>query len=141
MRGLGQRLSSCFPETKKDQGQEGAAAGLARITALIHETLGEAGIDVSQIAGIGVGCPGPIEWEKGIVSVAVNLGWKNVAIGDYLEKEFNCPVKVLNDVDAGVYGEYRFGAGIGSHCVVGIFREPGSEEAVFTKVKSFEAAG
>lgn len=106
---------------KKTKGQEGAAAGLERISLLIQETLTEAGIDISQVSGIGVGCPGPIEWEKGVVSVAVNLGWKNVAIGDYLEKQFGCPVRVLNDVDAGVYGEYRFGAGIGSHCVLGIF--------------------
>jgi glucokinase len=30
-------------------------------------------------------------------------------------------VAVLGDVDAGVYGEYRFGAGKGARCLVGVF--------------------
>jgi glucokinase len=38
-----------------------------------------------------------------------------------LEERFPCPVAVLNDVDAGVYGEYRFGAGAKSRCCLGLF--------------------
>jgi glucokinase len=38
-----------------------------------------------------------------------------------LESEFGVPVAVTNDVDAGVYGEYRFGAGRSAHTVLGIF--------------------
>jgi glucokinase len=32
-----------------------------------------------------------------------------------------CPATMLNDVDAGLYGEYRFGAAKGSRCAVGVF--------------------
>lgn len=106
---------------KKTKGQEGAAAGLARIAELIRETLTENQIEPSQLAGIGVGCPGPVEWGKGVVSVAVNLGWKKVAVGEYLEAQFGCPVRIVNDVDGGVFGEYRFGAAVGAYCAVGIF--------------------
>ncbi len=106
---------------KKTKGMDGANAGLERISGLILETIGDAGIVVEQIAGIGIGCPGPIDWRKGIVTVAVNLGWKDVAIGEYLSIKFNCPVQVLNDVDAGIYGEYRFGAAVGAYAAVGIF--------------------
>jgi glucokinase len=52
---------------------------------------------------------------------APNLGWQNVAIQDFLQARFGCPARIANDVDAGVYGEYRFGAGRGSRCVVGVF--------------------
>src|SRR5207253_863762 len=62
-----------------------------------------------------------VDLERGVVVEAANLGWRNVAIRDALEKEFKCPVVVLNDVDAGVYGEYRFGAGKGLRCVIGVF--------------------
>ncbi len=58
---------------------------------------------------------------NGVVRVAVNLGWKDVAVGKFLESKFGCPVSVLNDVDAGVYGEYCFGAGRGSRTALGIF--------------------
>jgi glucokinase len=106
---------------KKTKGIEGSAAGLERIAELIEQTLTENGISRSQVAGIGVGCPGPIDWAKGVVSVAVNLGWENVSIGSFLSDRFGCSVEVLNDVDAGVYGEYCFGAAIGAYSTVGIF--------------------
>jgi glucokinase len=38
-----------------------------------------------------------------------------------LTKKFGCPVVVANDVDAGTYGEYRFGAGQGVRCLLGVF--------------------
>lgn len=106
---------------KKTKGMEGVAAGQDRIADLIQETLAEANITEDQLAGIGIGCPGPIDMEKGVVCIAPNLGWKRVAISEFLEKRFSCPVRVLNDVDAGIYGEYRFGAAMNAFCVVGVF--------------------
>ncbi len=94
---------------------------LERIAGIIQKSVEEVGCTTADILGIGIGCPGPVEWEKGIVRVAVNLGWKNTPVGDFLHDRFQCPVSVLNDVDAGVYGEYRFGAAAGSRCAVGIF--------------------
>jgi len=38
-----------------------------------------------------------------------------------LEDELDCPVSVLNDVDAGVFGEYSLGVAIGARSVAGIF--------------------
>jgi glucokinase len=38
-----------------------------------------------------------------------------------LEKEFPCPVILCNDVDAGTFAEWRFGAAQGARCVVGVF--------------------
>ena len=106
---------------KKTKGHEGVDDGIKRIEITIEQLLEDAQVQKEQVAGIGIGCPGPVDWRKGIVKEAVNLKWFNVPIGDHLQKKFGCPVAVLNDVDAGVYGEYRFGAGVGAHCVVGIF--------------------
>lgn len=104
--------------TKSELGEKGL---LERISATISKLLDESQVKPDALAGIGIGCPGPVEWEKGIVRVAVNLGWKNVAVGDYLKSEFGCPVAVLNDVDAGVFGEYSAGAARGARTAVGIF--------------------
>lgn len=106
---------------KKTKGFEGVEQGLKKIHATIHEALEQAQADPSQIQGIGIGCPGPLNFEKGVMLEAPNLGWKNVPIRKSLESAFGCPVVVLNDVDAGVYGEWCFGAGKGARCVVGIF--------------------
>ena len=106
---------------RRTKGEIGPKAGLERIETTISKLLNEEGVAESQVAGIGIGCPGPVEWEKGVIHVAVNLGWEDVAIGEFLRKRFGCPVAVLNDVDAGVYGEYCAGAAQGSRTTVGIF--------------------
>ncbi len=106
---------------KKTKGTEGAQAGVARIAALIRETFEEAEIPVDNIKSLGVGCPGPVDMDKGVVNVAVNLGWKNVSLASMLEDEIECPVSILNDVDAGVFGEYSAGAAQGARSVAGIF--------------------
>ena len=106
---------------RKTKGAEGAKAGLERIVQTIRDALDESKVDAGSLAGIGVGCPGNIDLEKGIVIDSANLGWKNFQIREALEKEFECPAVVLNDVDAGVYGEYRFGAGKNARCLIGVF--------------------
>src|SRR5262245_4234886 len=106
---------------RKTKGAEGAKAGLERIVETIRDALDEAKLSDGRLGGIGVGCPGNIDLEKGVVVDSANLSWKNLQLREALEKEFKCAAAVLNDVDAGVYGEYRFGAGKSARCLVGVF--------------------
>lgn len=106
---------------RKTRGNEGFEAGLERIESTIDKALAEAKIDPSRVVGIGMGCPGPVDPVSGTIYTAVNLGWHNVPVGEKLAARYKCPVAVLNDVDAGVYGEYSRGAAQGSRCTVGIF--------------------
>jgi glucokinase len=106
---------------RKTKGSEGSKAGLDRIVETIRDALAEANMANEKLAGIGVGCPGNVDLERGVVIDSANLGWRNLQMREALEKEFKCPAVVLNDVDAGVYGEYRFGAGKGARCLVGVF--------------------
>jgi glucokinase len=106
---------------RKTKGSEGSTTGIPRIIETIERNLQEAGFERNRIAGIGIGCPGPVDSNTGEILVSPNLGWKDLRVGSQLQKHFGCPVAVLNDVDAGVYGEYRFGAGKDARCLVGIF--------------------
>lgn len=106
---------------KKTKGAEGVDAIIDRMFEAIQEAMDEAKIAKDDIGGIGVGCPAPLDLDKGIVLEAPNLGWHDVPLKDILEKKFKCPTVLANDVDAGTYGEYRFGAAKGGRCVVGIF--------------------
>ncbi len=108
-------------ERKKTKGYEGTAAGLKRMVKVVSEALDAAGIKKTELAGIGIGSPGPLDLNKGTIIQTANLGWVNAPLKETLEKAFSCPVVVLNDVDAGVYGEYVFGAGKGARCLIGIF--------------------
>jgi len=105
----------------KTKGHEGAAVGLKRIINTIRQSIEDAEITLEDVGGIGIGCPGPLDLDRGILKYAPNLGWREVPVKQALEKELNCPVSILNDVDAGVYGEYRFGAGKKHRTVVGVF--------------------
>lgn len=106
---------------RKTRGGEKGDAGIDRVGTTIDRLLEESKLTKDQIAGIGIGCPGPIDLKKGRVTLAPNLGWDDVDVAGYLKKRFDCPAVVINDVDAGVFGEYKFGAAKGARCAVGIF--------------------
>lgn len=106
---------------RKTKGAEGSRAGVARMMETIHDALDAAKVKTEQLAGIGVGCPGNIDLDRGVILDSANLSWRNVHLKDLLEKEFGCKAVVINDVDAGVYGEYRFGAGKNARCLIGVF--------------------
>ena len=106
---------------KKTRAYEGSDAAVNRIIDTIGEVVEEAGISFSDVAGIGIGSPGPLELDTGVVLSSPNLGWENLPLKEIVEKKTGCPTVVINDVDAGVYGEYLHGAGKGSRCIVGVF--------------------
>ncbi len=106
---------------KSTNGSDGAAKGRAKIIKAIEEAIEEAGVDPKGIQGIGIGCPGLVNPDKGILIFAPNLGWTNMALRKLLQTKFKCPIAVLNDVDAGTYGEYVLGAGKGARSLLGVF--------------------
>ncbi len=106
---------------KNTKGHEGAEAGISRIRSTIEAAVEDAELTFDRIAGIGIGVPGPLDLDAGVVLETPNLGWRDVPVCDLLEQQFGVPVVLVNDVDAGVYGEYRLGGAQGARCVVGLF--------------------
>jgi len=106
---------------RKTRGSDKNDSGIERVGTTIDKLLDENKLSENRIAGIGIGCPGPIDLRKGRVTMAPNLGWDDVDVADFLTKRFGCPTVVSNDVDAGVFGEYKFGAAKKARCAVGIF--------------------
>lgn len=76
---------------------------------------------VEAVAGIGIGVPGLVDTENGVVLKAVNLGWHNRDIQKELESEFGVPVVVLHDVTSAGVAEQAFGAGRGAENVLSVF--------------------
>lgn len=106
---------------RNTKGNEGSEAVIDRVKQTVLKALDEAKVSASRLGGIGIAVPGPVDHAAGVVLETPNLGWRDVPIRDILQDEFHCPVVVCNDVDAGVYGEYRFGAARDAQCVVGLF--------------------
>jgi len=59
--------------------------------------------------GIGVGAPGIIDPDKGIVLRAVNFGWYDLPLRDRLRQRYQLPVHLVNASHAAVLAEYTFG--------------------------------
>lgn len=65
-----------------------------------------------DFSGIGIGVPGLVDEEKGIVYDLWNIpSWKEVFLKKYLEDHFNKPVHITNDANTFVLGEKVFGQG------------------------------
>ena len=106
---------------KKTRADEGQDAVIDRIVEGTVEACTNAGIAPASIGGLGLGAPGVIDPEKGVVAEAVNLRWNNVPLADLLAKRLKCDVVIDNDVNAAVYGENKVGAGKGAKDMLGIW--------------------
>ncbi|MEH7452194.1 ROK family glucokinase [Gottfriedia acidiceleris] len=88
------------------------------ITIAIEEKLKQIDKTKEDIAGIGIGAPGSVRLEDGLIFAAVNLGWVNFPLKEILEKESGIPVIVDNDANIAAVGEMWKGAGNGAKDVV-----------------------
>jgi len=69
----------------------------------------------ASILGVGLGLPGPIDVERGLVHFFPNIpGWKEVYLKRILEKRLRLPVILDNDANLMCLAEYRLGAAKGS---------------------------
>jgi glucokinase len=80
------------------------------MAATAQEALNKAGITYEDIAWVGVGVPGTIDHETGVVRFSSNLQMKNVDLKTPMEKRTGRKVLIENDANAAAYGEYKAGA-------------------------------
>jgi glucokinase len=74
----------------------------------------EASIEMDMVTAVGVGAPGPVDLEVGILVTPPNLpGWKDVPLRDILQEKLKKQVFLINDASAAALGEYYFGAAKG----------------------------
>lgn len=77
----------------------------------IYKVIEKGNLHKDEIRAIGVGSPGPLNTEKGIILNSSNLPIKNMPIIDFLENEFNISARLENDANTAALGENVFGAG------------------------------
>ncbi|KIY22315.1 MULTISPECIES: ROK family glucokinase [Mesobacillus] len=89
------------------------------IAKAIDAKLEEIGHSKSEILGIGMGAPGPVDLATGVIFEAVNLGWREpYPLKDLLEVETSLPAVVDNDANCAALGEMWKGAGNGAKDLV-----------------------
>ena len=99
------------------------------------------GISPNGLSGIGIGVPGPVNHEKGLVYDCPNLaGWKNIEVRKLLNEHWNVPVKVENDARVAGLAETRLGAAKGFRHVFYITVSTGIGAAIIIDGKIYHGA-
>ncbi|MFD0694720.1 ROK family protein [Paenibacillus sp. GCM10027628] len=89
-------------------------------------------IETAKIIGIGIGVPGIIDTDKGMIVFSSQLGWKNVSFASLVQSRLNMPTVIDNDLKVKALGEnyygfvkgskravlLGFGSGVGSALVI-----------------------
>ena len=79
----------------------------------IRTLLNQNNLTEKDIRGIGIGCPGLVDVEKGVVEHLPNLGWVNVPLVALLKEKFRTEIRISNDANVATLGEVLFGAAKG----------------------------
>ena len=96
---------------------EGGKYILGDIAESIEDKMAEKLVNKEDVAGIGMGVPGPVK-EDGTVLRCVNLGWGIFNAAEELEKIIGLPVKAGNDANMAALGEMWQGGGKGYKDIV-----------------------
>jgi glucokinase len=89
------------------------------VEAAIAEMLDTYGGRRDDIAGVGIGSPGPLDRKTGTVINTPNLGWRNFPLRDLIVNAVNLPATLDNDANCATYGEWWLGAGRGVDSLIG----------------------
>jgi glucokinase len=101
----------------KTRTENGGVNVLPDIAQAVQDKMSEKSIEKSDVAGVGIGVPGPVD-AKGVVHKCVNLGWGVLNINEELGKLLDIPVKGGNDANVAALGEMWKGGGQGFESIV-----------------------
>jgi len=95
--------------TPTDRGGQGVVDQMA---AGARRALAEAGVDPGDVAGLGIGSPGPLDLAAGVVIATPNIpGMRNLPLRDLLSEAMDLPAVLDNDANVAGFGEWLCGAG------------------------------
>jgi len=107
--------------TRVERGPEDVVRRTAALVeACIEEVLRKHGGERAEVAGLGIGSPGPLDRASGTVLETPNLGWSDLPLRDLLSEAVGLPATLDNDANCATYGEWWMGAGRGVSSLVGI---------------------
>ena len=90
----------------------------ATMARMCGELVSQAGMEFKNLKGVGIGTPGSVDGECGIVRFNPNFGYEHWPLAKAMEELLGCPVRIENDANAAAYGEYCAGAAKGRSSAV-----------------------
>jgi glucokinase len=105
--------------TASTDADSGPDTVIARVIEMVEALSSAAAARGLRIASIGLGVPGLVSRESGVVRAAPNLpGWKDVPLGELLHRKAGLRVTIDNDANNAALGEFIAGAGHGARDLV-----------------------
>jgi len=93
---------------------QGPRLSLAALEKAMTELLEKVGLTLQDIHAVGLGVPGPIVENAGMVlGPPIMPGWDGYPIRDHLQEKWGVPLAIGNDAELGAVGEWAYGAGRG----------------------------
>ena len=81
------------------------------IADLCYSIIAEKGLTINDVQAVGMGIPGTINSQKGVITYSNNINFEKVPIVKEFRKHFDVPTFIGNDANVAALGEARFGAG------------------------------
>ncbi|HUF75633.1 MAG TPA: ROK family protein, partial [Longimicrobiales bacterium] len=107
--------------TRSERGADAVVDDVVRMAGeVIHEALERRGGGPDRIVGVGIGCPGPLDLQRGLVLTTPNLGWTNYPIRQRISDGLGLPAALDNDANCATLGEWWQGAGRGVRHLAGV---------------------
>jgi glucokinase len=89
-------------------------------------------IGIRNIDGIGMGVPGPVDEDKGIVYELINIpSWKKVEVKKIFESRYNLPLRIQNDANCFAVAEKFYGKGKKCKSFIGLIVGTGMAGGIF----------
>ena len=127
--------------TGADQGAEAVADRIVgMIEGSILDTIALTNAHRKDFIGVGIGAPGPLDRERGLVVVAPNLGWRNFPLRDRITQRLGLDATLDNDANCATVGEWWQGAAKGGNTVIGITIGTGIGGGIILDGKLFHGA-
>src|SRR5919198_797775 len=115
----------------------------AEVGEALREAAGAAGVETSELEGIGIGVPGQIDVAAGVVEQAPNLnGWSQpFPLAARLAETLGCQISLGNDVNVATDAEFTLGAGRPYSSLLGVFWGTGVGGGIILDGRPWEGRG
>ena len=101
--------------------RDGGDAIVAEMIDGAREALHDSGVTAADLLAVGIGSPGPLDADRGVILFSSNLNVRDYPLGPNIARALDKPTFVRNDVRAGGWGEYKLGAGKGYRGMLAAF--------------------
>ncbi|MBT6834609.1 MAG: ROK family protein [Bacteroidetes bacterium] len=129
-------------ETKQVDFKVGAQENnFKEIAKIANDFITEAGLDRGDLQGVGIGLPGIVDVERGVLQHSPIIGWRDVQVEEIMSEIMKVPVYIDNDVNTFTLTELWFGKGLGANHFMTVTIGRGIGLGIVTNGKIYRGQG